>query len=83
MGDLRALTWGVALARMSDSVDKTYGVRFKFSSGNPGPGDWEQQTLFGLTSEPAARHFYEAAIANPHMSEIYLLHGDDTIDQHE
>jgi hypothetical protein len=65
------------------SRDRTYGVRFKFNSGNPGPGDWELQTMFGLTSEGAARHFFDAAIANPHMRDIYLLHGDDIIDHHE
>jgi hypothetical protein len=66
---------------MSD--EKTYGVRFIFDSQSPGPGHWVSEQLFGLTSEAAALHFYQAAISNPHMREIKLIHGDDVVEEHD
>lgn len=67
----------------SGNSDKTFGVRFSFDAQNPGPGQWVAQTLFGLTSEAAARHFYDAAIQNPHMREIQLVHGDEVIEERD
>lgn len=61
--------------------DETWGVRFVFDAHNPGPGEWIQQTLFGLTSEEAARHFYRAAVTHPHMRDVELVHGDNIVER--
>lgn len=67
---------------MGEDVDRSYGVRFTFDPDNAGPGQWLQESLFGLTSEVAARHFYESAIEHPHMRDVELLHGDDVLERH-
>ena len=61
------------------TIDKTYGVRFKFDSGNAGPGRWLTEQTFGPTSEARARVFFDEAVNNPRMRTLQLIHGDEVI----